>query len=333
MSKLNIRQMLEENEHLILSPYASFSDKSLGRDVPEEECLMRTCYQRDRDRVLHCNSWLREKDKTQVITPSFTFNGDHYRTRMTHSLEVSQIGRTIAKALRLNEDLIEAAALAHDIGHTPFGHSGEDALNQRYEFGFAHTSHSVRVVEKLEKHGKGLNLTKEVRDAMINHSGLTNEPAAFTLEGKILPFADKIAYLTSDMEDAIHYGIITMNDIPKELLDFLGNTKTEIIGTLERAIVFESIDKNIIRMEDETYEYMVKFRNWMFKNVYKSDEMMRDRKNINEIINTLCDYYEAYPEKMMDISTPDDVKRSVCDYVASMTDNFALNIYKQVSEF
>lgn len=328
----SIREMLEDNERKILSPYAAFSSSSIGRDVPEEECTMRTCYQKDRDRILHCNSWLREKDKTQVITPSLTKNSDHYRTRMTHSLEVSQIGRTIAKALRLNEDLVEAAALAHDIGHTPFGHSGESALNERYSFGFAHTTHSVRVVETLEKHGKGLNLTKEVRDAMLNHSGLSNNPQAITLEGKILPFADKIAYLTSDLEDAIRYGIITMNDIPKEILDNLGDTKTKIISTLETAIIMESMDKNQIKMNDEVFEYMAQFRDWMFKNVYKSNPMQEVRKDINEIINTLCDFYELYPEKMMDISTPNDIKRSVCDYVASMTDSFALNTYKQIGD-
>jgi dGTPase len=329
MSK-TIREILEENEKLILSPYATLSVNSKGRELPDEECTMRTCFQKDRDRILHCNTWLREKDKTQVITPSLCTNSDHYRTRMTHSLEVSQIGRTIAKALGLNEDLVEAAALGHDLGHTPFGHAGESVLNERYEFGFTHTTHSIRVVEHLEKHGAGLNLTFEVKDAILNHSGLSNNPQAATLEGRILPFADKIAYLTSDLEDAVKYGMITYGDVPNDIKTILGSTKNEIITTLVTSIVNASIGHNHIKMEDNIYDAMANLRNWMFKNVYKSEAMQEQRKNISKIVNTICDYYEEYPNKMLDISTPNDVKRSVCDYVASMTDSYAMNVYKEI---
>lgn len=333
MTSIDIRKMLEDNERKILSPYATLSANTKGRDKEEEESQTRTCFQRDRDRILHCNTWLREKDKTQVITPSLCPNSDHYRTRMTHSLEVSQIGRTIAKALRLNEDLVEAAALGHDLGHTPFGHSGESVLNERYDFNFTHTTHSIRVVEKLEKHGKGLNLTYEVKDAIVNHSGLSNDPKASTLEGKILPFADKIAYLTSDLEDAIKFGIITREDVPNDIVEILGNTKTQVIDTLINSIITSSIDQNKIKMEDDIYNAMAGLRNWMFPNVYRSKEMMNQRKDISTIINTLCDIYEKYPNRMLDISEPEDVKRSVCDYVASLTDRFALEEYKKYAPY
>lgn len=326
-----IKQQLENRENFMLASYATFSAKSKGRDFEEEECPIRTCFQRDRDRIIHCNAWQREKDKTQVITTAFVTdidkNIDKYRTRMTHSLEVEQIGRVIAEALRLNADLVEAAGYGHDLGHTPFGHTGESALNKRYDFGFTHTQQSIRVVEKIEKNGKGLNLTYEVREAIANHSGLKNDMQNVTLETKILPFADKIAYLTSDLEDAKEYGIIKESDIPSHILKALGTRKSEIINTLMMGIINESYGKPIVKMNDEVFGYMSELRDWMFENVYHSEMLNSSRAQVDGIINYICDYYEANPHLMDFISEPDNIPRSVCDYVASMTDHFALDIF------
>lgn len=331
-----IKQQLENRENFMLASYATFSSKSKGRDFEEDECTIRTCFQRDRDRIIHCNAWQREKDKTQVITTAFVIdldkNIDKYRTRMTHSLEVAQIGRVIAEALRLNADLVEAAGYGHDLGHTPFGHTGEDALNSRYDFGFTHTAQSIRVVEKLEKNGKGLNLTYEVREAIKNHSGLKNNMENVTLETKILPFADKIAYLTSDLNDAIEYGIIKASDVPEDIIKALGNRKSEIINTLTMSIINESYGKPIVKMNEEVFEYMTKLRSWMFENVYHSEMLNKSRTQVDGIINYICDYYEKNPELMDFISEPDNIQRSVCDYVASMTDHYALDIYNNRSK-
>lgn len=328
----SIKQQLINREHFMLAPYATFSDKSKGRDFEDDDCPIRTCFQRDRDRIIHSNAWQREKDKTQVITTAFlneiNKNNDKYRTRMTHSLEVAQIGRVIAESLRLNADLVEAAAYGHDLGHTPFGHTGEDALNRRYEFGFKHTNQSIRVVECIEKNGKGLNLTSEVREAIANHSGLVNDMEGVTLETKILPFADKIAYLTSDLDDAKTFGIIKMEEIPADVLKALGTRKSEIINTLMMGIINTSYGKPIVKMDDETFAYMSKLRNWMFDHVYHSDKLNESRTQVDGIINYICDYYELNPEKMDFISDPNNIQRSVCDYVASMTDHYALELYQ-----
>lgn len=327
----NIKLQLENRENFMLASYATFSNKSKGRELYEEECPIRTCFQRDRDRIIHCDAWQREKDKTQVITTAFVNdidqNIDKYRTRMTHSLEVEQIGRVIAESLRLNSDLVEAAGYGHDLGHTPFGHTGEDALNNRYDFGFTHTKQSIRVVEKLEKNGKGLNLTYEVKEAILNHSGLKNDMTGVTLETRILPFADKIAYLTSDLEDAKKYGIIKESDIPIKVIKELGNTKSEIINSLMMGIINESYGKPIVKMNEEVFANMVLLRDWMFENVYHSSTLNQSRSQVQGIIDYICDYYEKFPEKMDFISEPDNIERSVCDYVASMTDHYAIDLY------
>ena len=223
---MNIRVEQERREHEYLSRYASFSDESLGRDRPEEQCEMRTIYQRDRDRILHCKAFRRLKHKTQVfLAPT----GDHYRTRLTHTLEVSQIARSISRALRLNEDLTEAIALGHDLGHTPFGHAGERTLNEICPLGFSHYKQSIRVVELLEKDGRGLNLTKEVRDGIVNHRTSGNPS---TLEGKVVRLSDKIAYINHDIDDAIRAKIFSEDDIPKIYTSILGNsTKTKVLAT------------------------------------------------------------------------------------------------------
>lgn len=230
----NIREKSEQAEKLLLSKYASFSADSLGRDRYEEECNIRTCYQRDRDRIIHSSAFRRLKHKTQVFLAP---RSDYYRTRLTHTLEVAQIARTIARALKLNEDLTEAASLGHDLGHTPFGHAGEKALNDLSSAGFHHNVQSVRVVEKLEKNGRGLNLTKEVKNAILCHSGAEK---AFTLEGRILGYADKIAYINHDIDDAVAAGVLSEEDIPSHLREYLGYRKTQRINTLVSDIVYNS---------------------------------------------------------------------------------------------
>lgn len=260
---MTIREEMEELEKNTLSPYAFLSMNSLGRDFPEEEDDIRTIFQRDRDRILHSKAFRRLKHKTQVfIQPE----GDHYRTRLTHTLEVSQIARSIAKALRLNEDLTEAIALGHDLGHTPYGHAGERALNKICSFGFSHVEQSIRVVEVLEKNGRGLNLSKEVRDGILNHRS-SGHPK--TLEAQAVRLADKIAYLNHDVDDSIRGGIITEEDLPEEFRLVLGRSVKERIDTLIRSVIFSSIGKDSLRMEPAVGEAMQGLRKWMFSHVYK----------------------------------------------------------------
>ena len=259
---MNIREQSEELERKYLSPYASLSCESQGREREEEQCDIRTVYQRDRDRIIHCKAFRRMKHKTQVFLAPM---GDHYRTRLTHTLEVAQIARTISKALRLNEDLTEAIALGHDLGHTPFGHAGESALNDVCSQGFEHFRQSIRVVEILENNGKGLNLTKEVRDGIVNHR-TSGHPS--TLEGKVVRLSDKIAYINHDIDDAIRGKIITEKDIPKEYADILGDTTKIRLNTLIHDVVSNSVDKNDILMSPKVEEAMMGLRKYMFKNVY-----------------------------------------------------------------
>lgn len=261
---LNLRQRQELREHGTLSPYASFSDASKGRNRYEEPCDLRPIYQRDRDRILHCKAFRRLKHKTQVfLIPE----GDHYRTRLTHTLEVAQLARTIARALRLNEDLTEAIALGHDLGHTPFGHAGERALNRVCPEGFEHHLQSIRVVELLEKNGAGLNLTWEVRDGIKNHQ-TKGKPA--TLEGKIVRLTDKIAYINSDIDDAIRGRIITEEDIPEKLTRVLGHSTRNRLNTLIHDVIMNSENQNEIIMSDEIYGALMELRVYMFQNVYTS---------------------------------------------------------------
>lgn len=259
---MNIREQSEKLERKYLSPYASLSCESQGREREEEQCDIRTVYQRDRDRIIHCKAFRRMKHKTQVFLAPM---GDHYRTRLTHTLEVAQIARTISKALRLNEDLTEAIALGHDLGHTPFGHAGESALNDVCSQGFEHFRQSIRVVEILENNGKGLNLTKEVRDGIVNHR-TSGHPS--TLEGKVVRLSDKIAYINHDIDDAIRGKIITEKDIPKEYADILGDTTKIRLNTLIHDVVSNSVDKNDILMSPKVEEAMMGLRKYMFKNVY-----------------------------------------------------------------
>ena len=327
---MTIREEIEEWENQYLSPYASKSAQSAGRDVEEEECDIRPVYQRDRDRILHSNSFRRLKDKTQVFLAP---EGDHYRTRLTHTLEVSQNARTIAKALRLNEDLTEAIALGHDIGHTPFGHAGERALARVCPEGFEHNVQSVRVVEVLEKRGIGLNLTKEVRDGILNHKTRGNPS---TLEGKIVRFSDKIAYIHHDMDDAIRGKILQEEDIPKELRNTLGDTTTKRFDCFTHDIIRNSEGKNDICMSDEIAEAMAELRQFMFDRVYTNPRVKGEEGKAERLVEFLYDFHLHHPDRlpeeymMLVNERGASLERAVCDYVSSMSDRYAVGIFEEL---
>jgi dGTPase len=327
---LNIRQMLEVREHKILSPFAAFSDCSLGRDREEEPCDLRTIYQRDRDRILHSKAFRRLKHKTQVFLAP---EGDHYRTRLTHTLEVSQISRTIAKALLLNEDLTEAIALGHDLGHTPFGHAGERALNRICPNGFKHHLQSIRVVEFLEKHGQGLNLSVEVRDGIKNHQ-IDGNPA--TLEGKIVKLCDKIAYINHDIDDAIRGQIITEGNIPREYTGVLGHSLGERLDTLIHDIVSNSENRNDIIMSPDIEEAMHGLREYMFSSVYTNKRAKAQEAQAERLLELLFKYYEdnldILPEEYLlrMEQRKESSCQAICDYIAGMTDNYAVSKFKEL---
>ncbi len=326
---MTIREQLEQWEKVYLSPYATFSVNSKGRDREEEQCDIRPVFQRDRDRILHSKSFRRLKDKTQVfLTPE----GDHYRTRLTHTLEVSQNARTIAKALRMNEDLVEAIALGHDLGHTPFGHAGERALNEICPYGFKHNEQSVRTVEKLEKNGAGLNLTFEVRDGIRNHQ-TDSMPA--TLEGKIVRFSDKIAYIHHDMDDAIRGGILKETDVPKEIGDVIGYTTGERLDHFIHDLVTTSFETGDIKMSEPVALAMKKLRAFMFERVYQNPDAKSEEGKAEMLMKTLYEYYlkniDKLPAdflKMIDEGEHREIV--VCDYVGAMTDRFAIATYEEL---
>lgn len=327
---MTIREETEELELKTLSEYASFSRYSKGRDIPEKECDIRTCYQRDRDRIIHCKAFRRMKHKTQVfLAPA----GDHYRTRLTHTLEVSQIARTIAKALRLNEELTEAIALGHDLGHTPFGHAGESALNDVCEDGFTHFEQSIRVVELLEKKGEGLNLTKEVRDGIVNHR-TSGRPS--TMEGKIVRISDKMAYINHDIDDAIRGHILTEKDLPKEYTQILGHSKKERLNNMITDIVFQSKDKPDIIMSDDISSAMTGLRRFMFENVYSNPVAKGEEKKVKTMLKTLYTYYlehlEQMPEEYLLLIREKNqkVQRVVCDYIAGMSDQYSVSKFEEL---
>lgn len=329
---MNIRQKTEEIEKDILSPYATLSCNSKGRHFEEPKCDIRTCFQRDRDRIIHSKAFRRLKHKTQVfISPG----GDHYRTRLTHTLEVSQISRTLARALRLNEDLAEAIALGHDIGHTPFGHTGEKVLNKLHPNGFRHNEQSLRIVDFLEHNDDkmGLNLTHEVRDGILNHSG-ENKP--HSLEGLIVRKADRIAYINHDIDDAIRANIISLEQIPIDCENVLGKTHSERINTMIVDIINCSINKDKICMSDKIENYTNKLRNFMFEQVYLNENAKSEEKKAEYIIRELYKYYYKYSDKLpmehkmfyenMGFSKDD----MVCDYIAGMTDTYAVNLFYNI---
>ncbi len=327
---MNIREDVEEREAQTLSAYATLSRHSLGRDREEEPCDIRTVFQRDRDRILHSKAFRRLKHKTQVFLAP---EGDHYRTRLTHTLEVSQIARTIAKSLRLNEDLTEAIALGHDLGHTPFGHAGENILNKICPLGFAHYKQSVRIVEFLEKKGQGLNLTKEVRDGILHHR-TSGHPS--TLEGHVVRLSDKIAYINHDIDDSIRARIFAEEDIPREFTDILGTSVRERLDTLVSDVIRESLGKNTITMSSSMYQAMMGLRQWMFKHVYRNEIPKSQEGKVKAMLAHLYAHYEAHldslPEEYIYFiqELGQERERVICDYIAGMTDIFAIEKFKEL---
>lgn len=303
-----------------------FSSETAGRKLPETESDLRTCYQRDRDRIIHCKAFRRLKHKTQVfLSPE----SDHYRTRLTHTLEVAQIARTIARALRLNEDLTEAIALGHDLGHTPFGHAGERALQELTNTGFTHYEQSVRVCEKIEKNGKGLNLTAEVLDGILHH---TRGEEAHTLEGRIVRTADRVAYINHDIDDAVRAGVIAESDIPRDIAAALGDTKSRRINALVEAIVKNSDDT--IKMDAETEKYYDKLHEFLFESVYKNPVAKSEETKVSGIVEGLIKYFFKNPEKMpeeyLKIAAAEGKERAVIDYIAGMTDHYAVTVFSDI---
>ncbi len=329
---MNFRLETEKLEDTILSKFATLSKNSKGRLIEEEKCSIRTDFQRDRDRIIHSKAFRRLKHKTQVfIAPE----GDHYRTRLTHTLEVAQISRTIARALRLNEDLTEAIALGHDLGHTPFGHTGENVLNEIHKNGFKHNVQSLRVVDLLEspKKIKGLNLTHEVRDGIINHTGSS---LAVTLEGQIIKFADRIAYINHDIDDSLRANIICEEMLPKDCLRILGLKHGERINTMIKDVILNSFNKNNITMSEEIKFYTDKLRDFMFENVYLNKKAKGEEEKAKRIIRLLYEYYmknfDELPNEHKSFYDDLDCNRDdvVCDYIAGMTDRYVINKYSEI---
>ena len=328
MSENYIRELFLEREKSALSPYAFLTSNTKGREHPYTPCPVRTEFQRDRDRIIHSTSFRRLMHKTQVFLMPVD---DHYRTRLTHTLEVSQIARIISRGLRLNEDLTEAIALGHDLGHTPFGHAGEDAMRSCYDPEFAHYKQSLRVVEKLEGEGKGLNLTFEVRDGIVNHTG---KHMASTLEGVVVKFADRIAYINHDIDDAVRAGILRHEDIPSELREVLGERHSERINKMVLSVITASTDRPEIRMTDEIQQATDALRSFMFEHVYEDKVAKHEDAKSKALLISLYDYFCRNPEKMpreyfVNVEN-EGVERCVCDYVAGMTDRYAIELYNEL---
>ena len=329
------RERWEQIEEAILHEKASHAVRSKGRLIEEPPCSMRTCFQRDRDRIIHSKAFRRLKHKTHVFVAP---EGDHYRTRLTHTLEVAQIARTMARGLALNEDLVEAIALGHDLGHTPFGHSGEAVLDQLHPKGFDHAAHSLRVVDLLESKGDrpGLNLTWEVRDGILHHSKEQAVNPAHTLEGQIIKFADRIAYLNHDIDDAIRAGVLSMEDIPKDIVATLGATHSDRITCMVKSLIDASSDLNEITMDPGIYEAMSDLRAFMFQRVYFNPTVKSEDGKVERLIRDLYAYFmenhDAIPEAHVAFSKTHDMTSDdmVTDYIAGMTDRFATNVWKEL---
>ena len=325
---MTLREQTQEREKRFLSPHACRADQSRGRARQEEECAVRTCFQRDIDRIVYSKAFRRLKHKTQVFLQP---EGDHYRTRMTHTLEVTRIARTIARALSLNEDLTEAVALGHDLGHTPFGHAGERALDGLMPGGFAHYKQSVRVVERLEKNGEGLNLTWEVRNGILCHT--KGEPAA-TLEGQVVRLADHIAYINHDIEDALRGGIIYPMDIPLAISSVLGFTHGARIDTLVQDAIQASQGQPAIRQSPAVEEAMLALKDFMFDSVYTNPLAKGEEGKAQDMLRMLFAYYQENPDELpadfQTIRAEEGVDRAVCDYIAGMTDPFAVEQFQKL---
>ena len=326
-----IRNRLEETEHLHLSPRATFSDESRGRVRPEElsDTDARTCFQRDADRIVHSKAFRRLMHKTQVfLSPE----GDHYRTRMTHTLEVSRISRSVARALGLNEDLTEAIALGHDLGHTPFGHAGEDALSEMLGKPFRHNEQSLRVVDYLENDGAGLNLTHEVRMGILGHTG---DYIPETLEGQVVRICDRVAYVNHDMDDAVRAGVLTEQDIPKDIRRILGETYRDRINVLVSDAIESSIDANTVALSPTISQAFLDLRSFMFERVYRNPDVKGEEAKAKDMIKRMYTYYMENPDAIpMDFQPQlsfDGAERTVCDYIAGMTDNYAVDKFTRLS--
>lgn len=315
-------------EEKFLSPYATKSKDTIGRLRFEEPCPMRTPFQRDRDRIIHCKAFRRLKNKTQVF---FSPEGDHYRTRLTHTLNVSQVARGIARALSLNEDLTEAIALGHDLGHTPFGHSGERILNKLNPNGFTHNVQSGRVVDLLENDGKGLNLTREVVDGIINHK-LGTSPK--TLEGKAVSIADRIAYINHDIDDAIVGGFISIDDLPTNCVKVLGKTSSERINTMIHSIFVESDGKNKVEMEKEVALATNQLRTFLFDRVYNDKTFKIEEEKAERMITALYGYFKEHPELMPEFNVSrievDGIDTALSDYISSMSDIYVVKVFNKL---
>lgn len=326
---MTVREAYEEKEYHTLSDYAVLSAKSKGRKTHEDKCHIRTDFQRDRDRILHSKAFRRLAHKTQVfISPE----GDHYRTRLTHTLEVAQIARTIARGLALNEDLTEAISLGHDLGHTPFGHAGEHALQEVTNNKFEHNIHSLRVVEYLENNGRGLNLTFEVKDGILNHQ---TKGSPNTLEGKVVQFADKIAYINHDIDDAIRGNVLKAAELPKGAINVLGETFGERINTLITDIIVNSTGKNAILMSPEVFEAYHTLRTFLFKRVYIGSNAKLEENKAKHIVKQLYLYHMEHKDLLsshlpQNHENSEDIGQIVCDYIAGMTDRYAINLYCQL---
>jgi dGTPase len=335
---MDIRRILEERENLNLSAFACLSEKSAGRRLFEEPCAVRTVFQHDRDRILHCKAFRRLKYKTQVfLSPE----GDHYRTRLTHTLEVSQIARTVARALALNEDLTEAISLGHDLGHTPFGHAGEGVLDELVPGGFRHVRQSLRVVDVLVNNGEGLNLTAEVRDGILKHSKgkgpLLGEDSAHlprTLEGRIVRLADIIAYVNHDLDDAIRAGLTAEDRIPESVTGILGNSHSRRINTMVRDMIEASLaeGEGEIRLSASVADALTTLRDWLFENIYRARPVHDDFVKASRILRELFHYFLEDEDALLAHGgrryPGDSLEVSVCDFIAGMTDRYAINLYR-----
>lgn len=322
-----MKEVTLRREEQFLCPQAFLTANTAGRLRPADPCPVRTEFQRDRDRITHCKSFRRLMHKMQVfISPA----GDHYRTRLTHTLEVTQIARTLARALCLNEDLAEAAALGHDLGHTPFGHSGERALNRLCDGGFRHYEQSLRVVDKLENGGEGLNLTAEVRDGILNHSG---ENRASTCEGRLLKLADRIAYINHDIDDACRAGLLRVEDIPREISDVLGSTHSDRITTLVCAVIDHGVERDVGMLEPYA-TLMEQLRQFLFSHVYRNAVAQDEEERVSALIGFLFEHFVTHPEKIppeyRKYMEEDGVQRVVADYIAGMTDRFAIHCFEEL---
>lgn len=334
---MNIRETIENREKLTLNKYATLSKDTRGRKVAENEEDIRTCFMRDRDRIVHTKSFRRLKHKTQVFIKT---SGDHYRTRLTHTLEVAQIARTIAKGIGLNDDLVDAIALGHDIGHVAFAHNGEEVLNELMPNGFKHNANSIRVLTRLEKNGSGLNLTEEVLDGILHHSGFgKNVNEAFTLEGQVVKYADKIAYVNHDIDDSIRAGLIVEEDLPSEYINILGHTNSDRINKLVHDIIYNTINNleigNIkVNLSEEVGYALTGLRSFMFKEVYKGNILREERDKAKFVFEQVFMYYvkneDKLPKFYRDIAKEEGTYQGVCDYIGGMSDDYCIHLFNEL---